>query len=58
MTVVLDDDTIAGIEVQLDPNQTVEDWVEDAVARRYGDGETVDDPLLERRAVGNSLDGE
>jgi hypothetical protein len=45
VTVVFEDDTIAGIEVHLGPNQTVEDWVEEAVAERYGDGETVDDPL-------------
>lgn len=45
VTVVLDDDTIAGIEVSLGPDQTIEDWVEDAVAERYGDGETVETPL-------------
>lgn len=42
VTVVLDDETIEGIEVQLGPDQTVEDFVERAVAERYGDGETVD----------------
>lgn len=42
VTVVLDDDTVRGIEVRLGPNRTVEDWVEQAVADRYGDGETVD----------------
>jgi hypothetical protein len=45
VTVVLDDDTIAGIEVEVGPGRTVEDFVEEAIAEQYGDGETVDDPV-------------
>lgn len=45
VSVVLEDGTIEGIEVQLAPDQTVEDWVERAVANRYGDGRTVGDVL-------------
>jgi hypothetical protein len=43
VTVVLEDDTIAGIEVHLESGETIEDWIERAVAEKHGDGETVDD---------------
>jgi len=44
VTVVLEEGTVQGIEGALRPGQTVEDWVEQAVADTYGDGRTVDDP--------------
>jgi hypothetical protein len=45
VSVVLDDATVAAIEDRLDPGETLEDWVEAAVADAHGDGDTVGDPL-------------
>jgi hypothetical protein len=43
--VVLDGVTVAAIEARLGPGETLEDYVEAAVAEVHGDGETVGDPL-------------
>jgi len=49
VTVALEDATVADIERRLAPGQTVEDWVERAVAAAHGDGDTVEEPFDDGR---------